>query len=115
LIRRLIGENIQLNVVHGRDLGPVKVDQGQLEQVIINLCVNARDAMSSPGAKGGAQGGTLTIRTENVALAEPIRRGDELMPAGNYVVIAVTDTGTGIPKDILDRIFEPFFSTKEVG
>ena len=111
LIRRLIGENIQLNVVHGRDLGLVKVDQGQLEQVIINLCVNARDAMSSKGAQGGA----LTIKTENVTLAAPIRRGDEVMPPGDYVVTAVTDTGTGIPKEILERIFEPFFSTKEVG
>jgi two-component system, cell cycle sensor histidine kinase and response regulator CckA len=107
LLRRLIGENIELNVVHGRDLGLVKVDQGQLEQVIINLAVNARDAM--------AKGGTLTIKTENVALQTPIRRGDEVMPPGHYVVIEVADTGTGIPKEILDRIFEPFFSTKEVG
>ncbi len=75
LLRRLIGENIALNVVHGRDLGLVKVDQGQLEQVIINLAVNARDAMSG--------GGTLTIKTENVELNGPIRRGDELMPPGN--------------------------------
>ncbi len=107
LLRRLIGENIALNVVHGRDLGLVKVDQGQLEQVIINLAVNARDAMQG--------GGTLTITTENVELKEPIRRGDEVMPAGKYVAIAVADTGCGIPKENLERIFEPFFSTKEVG
>ena len=107
LLRRLIGENIALNVVHGRDLGLIKVDQGQLEQVIINLAVNARDAMQG--------GGTLTIKTENVELKEPIRRGDELMPAGQYVVIAVGDTGCGIPKENLERIFEPFFSTKELG
>ncbi len=107
LLRRLIGENIALNVVHGRDLGLIKVDQGQLEQVIINLAVNARDAMNG--------GGTLTIKTENVELTEPIRRGDELMPPGKYVVIAVGDTGCGIPKENLERIFEPFFSTKEVG
>jgi two-component system cell cycle sensor histidine kinase/response regulator CckA len=107
LLRRLIGENIALNVVHGRDLGLVKVDQGQLEQVIINLAVNARDAMSG--------GGTLTIKTENAELKGPIRRGDELMPAGKYVVIEAGDTGCGIPKENLERIFEPFFSTKEVG
>jgi two-component system, cell cycle sensor histidine kinase and response regulator CckA len=107
LLRRLIGENIALNVVHGRDLGLIKVDQGQLEQVIINLAVNARDAMNG--------GGTLTIKTDNIELGEPIRRGDELMPAGKYVVIGVGDTGCGIPKENLERIFEPFFSTKEVG
>ncbi|MGD9616145.1 MAG: PAS domain-containing protein [Alphaproteobacteria bacterium] len=107
LLRRLIGENIELKLIHGRDLGLAKVDQGQLEQVIINLAVNARDAM--PG------GGTLTIRTANVAQATPVRRGAELMPAGNYVLIEVADTGVGIPKDNLERIFEPFFSTKKLG
>jgi len=107
LLRRLIGENIELKVVHGRDLGLAKVDQGQLEQVIINLAVNARDAMQS--------GGTLTIRTANVNQASAIRRGHEVMPAGNYVLIEVADTGVGIPKEHLARIFEPFFSTKEVG
>jgi two-component system, cell cycle sensor histidine kinase and response regulator CckA len=107
LLRRLIGENIELKVVHGRDLGLAKVDQGQLEQVIINLAVNARDAM--PG------GGTLTIRTSNVTQAGPLRRNHETMPAGNYVLIEVLDTGIGIPKENLARIFEPFFSTKEIG
>jgi len=107
LLRRLIGENIELKVVHGRDLGLVKVDQGQLEQVIINLAVNARDAM--PG------GGTLTIRTANVSSEFPMRRGHEVMPPGEYVLVEVTDTGIGIPRENLARIFEPFFSTKEVG
>jgi two-component system cell cycle sensor histidine kinase/response regulator CckA len=107
LLRRLIGENIELKLVHGRDLGLAKVDQGQLEQVIINLAVNARDAM--------AGGGTLTIRTANVVQATPLRRGAEIMPAGNYVSIEVADTGVGIPKKNLERIFEPFFSTKQIG
>ncbi|MBV8650003.1 MAG: PAS domain-containing protein [Alphaproteobacteria bacterium] len=107
LLRRLIGENIELKMVHGRDLGLVKVDQGQLEQVIINLAVNARDAMP--------EGGSLTIRTSNVANAYAMRRGHEVMPPGEYTLIEVTDTGTGIPKENLVRIFEPFFSTKEVG
>jgi two-component system cell cycle sensor histidine kinase/response regulator CckA len=107
LLRRLIGENIELKVVHGRDLGLVKVDQGQLEQVIINLAVNARDAMSG--------GGTLTIRTANMSSEYPMRRGHEVMPPGEYVLAEVTDTGVGIPRENLIRIFEPFFSTKEVG
>jgi two-component system, cell cycle sensor histidine kinase and response regulator CckA len=107
LLRRLIGENIELKMIHGRELGLVRVDQGQLEQVIINLAVNARDAMP--------QGGALTIRTGNFTAANPVRRGAETMPAGDYVRIEVGDTGTGIPPEIIDRIFEPFFSTKEVG
>jgi two-component system cell cycle sensor histidine kinase/response regulator CckA len=107
LLRRLIGENIELKMVHGRELGLVKVDQGQLEQVIINLAVNARDAMVG--------GGALTIRTQNVAHAYPTRRAHEVMPAGDYVLVEVGDSGCGIPKENLARIFEPFFSTKEVG
>jgi two-component system cell cycle sensor histidine kinase/response regulator CckA len=107
LLARLLGENIKLDVVHGRDLGLAKVDQGQLEQVIINLAVNARDAM--PG------GGTLTIRTAKVRQEQALRRGHEVMPAGDYIVIEVADTGVGISKDNLARIFDPFFSTKELG
>jgi two-component system, cell cycle sensor histidine kinase and response regulator CckA len=107
LLRRLIGENIELDVVHGRDLGLVKVDQGQLEQVVINLAVNARDAMPN--------GGRLTIRTTNLHRAAALRRGHEVMPAGDYVLIEVADTGVGISPDNLARIFEPFFSTKDVG
>ncbi|MGH7007636.1 MAG: ATP-binding protein, partial [Stellaceae bacterium] len=107
LLRRLIGENIELKVAHDPKLWLVKVDQGQLEQVIINLVVNARDAMP--------QGGTLSIRTANVASDSETRRGHEVMPRGDYVLIEVKDTGHGIPKEIQHRIFEPFFSTKELG
>ncbi|MFV3076156.1 ATP-binding protein [Niveispirillum fermenti] len=108
LLRRLIGENIELRMMHGRDLGLVKVDQGQLEQVIINLCVNARDAMVETGGK-------LTIVTSNLPVAAPVQRATETLPAGDYVVIEVIDTGIGIPQENLQRIFEPFFSTKELG
>ncbi len=107
LLRRLIGSNIELQMQHGRDLYPVKVDEGQLEQVIINLVVNARDAM--------AQGGALQIRTRNVQTAQPQPCGQDEMPPGDYVVIEVEDSGHGIPPEIIQRIFEPFFSTKEVG
>jgi len=107
LLRRLIGENIELKISHQRDLGLVKADQGQLEQVIINLAVNARDAMTG--------GGQLTIRTANETYREARAVNAETMPAGDYVLIEVADSGTGIDPEIIDRIFEPFFSTKEVG
>jgi two-component system cell cycle sensor histidine kinase/response regulator CckA len=107
LLRRLIGEKVKLDLVHGRDLWPVKVDVSQFEQVIVNLAVNARDAMPA--------GGTLTVRTGNVTTQEAERLSYKGMPAADYVRIDVTDTGTGIPADIVDKIFEPFFSTKEVG
>jgi two-component system cell cycle sensor histidine kinase/response regulator CckA len=107
LLNRLLGENVELKMIHGRDLGPVRVDQGQLEQVIINLAVNARDAMTN--------GGTLTIRTLNVESKEPIQHALEIMPSGAYILIEVTDDGVGIPREIIGRIFEPFFSTKEIG
>ena len=107
LLRRLIGENIELKMNHGRDLGMIKADQGQLEQVIINLAVNARDAMQ--------EGGVLTIHTDNEKVEQRRKTKDESMPPGNYVVVRVEDTGSGISSEILDRIFDPFFSTKEVG
>ena len=108
LVRRLIGENIELKMVHGRDLWTVKVDQGQLEQVMINLAVNARDAMT--------EGGVLTIRTSNVtAAAETHQHGFDTMPPGEWVLIEVIDSGVGIPQENLVKIFEPFFTTKKVG
>jgi two-component system cell cycle sensor histidine kinase/response regulator CckA len=108
LLRRLIGEKVNFpGVIHGRDLWPVKADVSQFEQVIVNLAVNARDAM--------LDGGTLTIRTVNVPEAEVERLSYKGLPPADYVRIDVSDTGTGIPADILEKIFEPFFSTKEVG
>jgi two-component system, cell cycle sensor histidine kinase and response regulator CckA len=107
LLRRLIGANINLNMIHGRDLGLVRADQGQVEQVIINLAVNARDAM--------AEGGELTIETRNETLLSDLRRGGEPVPSGDYVIVKVSDSGVGIPKENLEHIFEPFFTTKEVG
>ena len=108
LLRRLIGEKVTLDVVHGRDLWPVKADLSQFEQVIVNLAVNARDAMPD--------GGKLHVRTGNVTARECERyQNTKGMPAADYVLVEVADTGTGIPEAIVGKIFDPFFSTKEVG
>ncbi|MEW5703036.1 MAG: PAS domain-containing protein [Pseudomonadota bacterium] len=109
LLNRLLGERIHLDIVHGQSLGFVKVDQGQFEQVIINLVVNARDAMP--------EGGTVTIRTSGLANTRylPTRGDQDAMPPGEYVLIEIEDTGVGISKENLERIFEPFFTTKELG
>ena len=107
LLARLTGSDVHLKIDHGRDLWPVKADIGQFEQVVVNLAVNARDAM--PG------GGDLTIRTKNVAAAEcETYNHRELAPA-DYVLVEIEDSGTGIEPDVLKKIFEPFFTTKEVG
>ncbi|GAC1554401.1 MAG: PAS domain-containing protein [Beijerinckiaceae bacterium] len=107
LLRRLVGETIELDVKHGRDLWLVKADLNQFEQVIVNLVVNARDAMP--------EGGKIVIRTRNVAEAEcPDFKETTLIPA-DYVLIEIEDEGHGIPADVRDKIFEPFFTTKEVG
>src|SRR6201991_2551233 len=108
LLRRLIGEKVSFpGVVHGRDLWPVKADISQFEQVIVNLAVNARDAMPD--------GGKLSIRTANVPADEVASFAYKGMPSADYVLVEVSDTGTGMPPEIVDKIFEPFFSTKEVG
>jgi two-component system, cell cycle sensor histidine kinase and response regulator CckA len=107
LLRRLIGRGVVLKMIHGRDLGLVCVDQSQFEQVVINLAVNARDAME--------QGGTLTIQTRNITVSRPVNFSLETMPPGDYVMIEVIDSGSGIPEEVLARIFEPFFTTKPVG
>jgi len=107
VLRRLIGEKIDLKVMHGRDLWPVKADLLQFEQVIMNLAVNARDAM--------ANGGHLELRSANVTAADCARYHTKGMPAADYVMVEVSDTGSGIPEAIRDKVFVPFFTTKEVG
>ena len=107
LLGRLLGETVELELKPEPDVHLIRADRGQFDQVIINLAVNARDAM--PG------GGTLSVAARNETVAGSIRRGDQVMPPGAYVVIEVADTGTGISKENIERIFEPFFSTKEVG
>ena len=107
LLRRLIGERITLNVVPQRDLWPVKADLAQFEQVLVNLVVNARDAMT--------EGGKLTLRTANVGPDASAKFQYKGMPIGEYVLVEVQDTGGGIPSEIIDKIFDPFFTTKDVG
>jgi len=102
MLRRLIGEDLMLEIELAQDLGAVRVDAGQVEQVLVNLAVNARDAMPD--------GGRLSIRTANVALTDA---GE--LPDGRYVLIEVSDTGIGMDEDTVARVFEPFFTTKERG
>ena len=109
LLKRLLGETVELVVKHGRNLGPIRADPGQLEQVIINLAVNARDAMAPKG------GGTVTIQTYCVNADQVANLGSDILPIADYSALSVTDTGTGIPPSVLGKIFEPFFTTKEVG
>jgi two-component system, cell cycle sensor histidine kinase and response regulator CckA len=107
LVNRLIGEKIRLNLVHGRSLGRVRADPHQMEQVIINLAVNARDAMP--------EGGTLTVTTRAIATSEVKALARDIMADRDYVEIEVADTGSGIAPELRDKIFEPFFTTKDVG
>jgi len=109
LIRRVIDENITLDMIHGKDLKCAKVDGGELEQVILNLAINGSDAMQGSGK--------LTIKTSNINIStEEIDFGftvdDEAIPEGEYVKISVSDEGMGIPTHIVEKVFEPFFSTK---
>jgi two-component system cell cycle sensor histidine kinase/response regulator CckA len=107
LLKRLLGETVRLEVHHGRGVGAVRADPGQLEQVIINLGVNARDAMP--------KGGVVHISTAAVTQGEVSAMGNEFLPVGDYVKLSVEDSGMGIPKENMSKIFEPFFTTKETG
>ncbi|MGB4828898.1 MAG: ATP-binding protein [Paracoccaceae bacterium] len=107
LLNRLVGEKVTLKLAHDPLLGPIRADKRQLEQVLMNLVVNARDAMPD--------GGAIRIETESLTLADPVTRDKVTIPAGEYSLIRVIDTGTGIAPDKLPKIFEPFFTTKRVG
>ncbi len=112
LLKRLIGEKVKLSVTHDRDLGAVRADPSQLEQVIVNLVVNARDAVLSKGEIGG---GRITLATRRVTAADVRAMRSAIMPQADYTALVVEDTGTGIAPDYLGKIFEPFFTTKEQG
>ncbi|MGC2448515.1 MAG: PAS domain S-box protein [Candidatus Sulfotelmatobacter sp.] len=107
LLRRLIGEDIEVFTVPANDLGSVKADAGQIEQVIMNLALNSRDAMPN--------GGKLTLETSNAILDDTYTRQHQPVEPGRYVMLAVSDTGSGMSPETLTRIFEPFYTTKEVG
>jgi two-component system, cell cycle sensor histidine kinase and response regulator CckA len=107
MLQRVIGEDVELRTIFGSDAGLVKVDPGQMEQVIMNLAVNARDAMPD--------GGRLTIETSHVELDETAASPDTLPKTAPFVLLTVSDTGIGMDKETIARIFEPFFTTKEVG
>ena len=107
LLRPLIGEDIELVTLPGSDLGHIKADPGQVEQILVNLAINARDAMPS--------GGKLTVETANIVLDDNFARGHVGVTPGPYVLLAVSDTGVGMSAEVQAHIFEPFFTTKEPG
>ncbi len=111
LLKRLVGEKITFTIRHDRDLGPVRADPQQLEQVIVNLAVNARDAINAHGDGTGK----LTLSTRRVSAGDVRKAGSDIIPVADYTVMVVQDSGGGIPAELLGKIFEPFFTTKEQG
>ncbi len=107
MIRRVIGEHITLDFLAGHDLGIVRADPGQIEQILMNLCINARDAMPT--------GGMITIETENVRIDEAYCEAHTWADPGRYVLLSMTETGCGMDEETLGKVFEPFFTTKGVG
>ena len=107
LLNRLVGERVTLSLSHDEDLRPIRADKRQLEQVLMNLVVNARDAMP--------EGGAIWIETENRHLAAEMHRDRAVVPPGDYVIVRVRDEGAGIPPEALTKIFEPFYTTKRTG
>lgn len=107
VLRRLVSEDVELWISPAQDLGRVHADPGQIEQVLINLVLNARDAMPT--------GGTLSIETSNVELSRADAAAQPEVAPGRYVLVTVTDTGVGMPRDVMSRVFEPFFTTKSMG
>ena len=107
MIRRVIGEHITLNILAGHDLGTIHADRGQIEQILTNLCVNARDAMPD--------GGTITIGTENVLIDASFCETHAWAEPGRFVLLSVTDIGCGMEDEVIGQVFDPFFTTKSVG
>ncbi|WP_347303628.1 response regulator [Croceibacterium sp. TMG7-5b_MA50] len=113
LLRRLLGAHITLDVRHDRDLGLIRADPRQLEQVIVNLAVNARDAIQAK--RGDHARGTLSFSTRRIGAADVARMDNQILPPGEYTALIAEDDGGGIPEQLLAKIFEPFFTTKEQG
>ena len=111
MLKRLVGDQIEFTVRHDRDLGPVRADPSQLEQVIINLVVNARDAIVASGIGKGK----VSMATRRVMVRDVQSMGAEVLPPADYTALIVQDNGGGIPEDLLPKIFEPFFTTREQG
>jgi len=107
LLNRLVGEKVTLTLEHQDELAPIRADRRQLEQVLMNLVVNARDAMQGSGE--------IRVVTNNMTLVSAMRKDRVVVPPGDYVVVNVVDEGTGIPPERLSKIFEPFYTTKRTG